>query len=84
MRDFLAGALSLAQAEPFTSAWYALRTEPNVSYIVDAFGSGEDRTRHLQGDIAKALFAKADDLGCPREEIARVYGETGILVELVA
>lgn len=60
--SFLAGALPLAQAEDFTPAWFALRTGPNVFYIVDAFASDGDRTRHLTGDIAKALMANAAEL----------------------
>ena len=59
---FLAGAEPLAQAEAFTPVWFALRTEPNVFYIVDAFASDEDRTKHLTGDIAKALVANAGAL----------------------
>jgi len=59
---FLAGAGPLAEAESFTPVWFALRTEPSVFYIVDAFASDEDRTKHLTGDIAKALMAKAGDL----------------------
>ncbi len=59
---FLASAQPLAQAEAFTPAWFALRASKNVFYIVDAFASDEDRTKHLTGDIAKALMAKAGDL----------------------
>jgi quinol monooxygenase YgiN len=59
---FLAGAQPLAQGESFTPVWFALRTEPNVFYIVDAFANDADRGKHLGGDIAKALMAKAPDL----------------------
>jgi len=59
---FLASAQPLAQAEAFTPAWFALRASKTVFYIVDAFASDEDRTKHLTGDIAKALMAKAADL----------------------
>lgn len=31
-------------------------------YIVDAFASDDDRGKHLTGEIAKALMAKAGDL----------------------
>src|SRR5579862_4066810 len=73
---FLAGAEPLARAESFTPAWFALRTEPKVFYIVDAFASDEDRTRHLSGEIAKALLAKADELLAepPKIEKASVLG----------
>jgi quinol monooxygenase YgiN len=59
---FLAGAQPLAQGEAFTPVWFALRTAPNVFYIVDAFASDEDRGQHLGGEIAKALLAKAGEL----------------------
>jgi len=62
VRAFLAGAQPLAVAESFTPAWFALRTEPNVFYIVDAFASDADRGKHLGGAIAKALMAKAPEL----------------------
>ena len=59
---FLAGALPLAQGEAFTPVWFAFRTSPNTFYIVDAFSSDEDRTKHLTGEIAKALMGKASEL----------------------
>ena len=62
LRAFLAGAEPLAKSEPFTPAWFALRTEPNVFYIVDAFATDADRGKHLSGEIAKALMAKAPEL----------------------
>jgi quinol monooxygenase YgiN len=62
VRAFLAGAEPLAKAEAFTPAWFALRTAKDVFYIVDAFANDADRGKHLTGDIAKALMAKAGDL----------------------
>jgi quinol monooxygenase YgiN len=62
VRAFLAGAEPLAKAEAFTPAWFALRTAKDVFYIVDAFATDADRGKHLTGDIAKALMAKAGDL----------------------
>jgi len=59
---FLAGALPLAQAEAFTPAWFALRSDKSTFWIVDAFASDADRTRHLTGPIAAALMAKAGEL----------------------
>lgn len=59
---FLASAAPLAQREAFTPVWFALRTAPDVFWIVDAFATDEDRSKHLGGDIAKALLAKAPEL----------------------
>jgi quinol monooxygenase YgiN len=76
VRAFLAGAEPLARGEAFTPAWFALRTAPNTFYIVDAFANDGDRTKHLTGDIAKALMAKAADLFAepPAIEKADVLG----------
>ena len=60
--QFLAGALPLARGEVFTPVWFALRTAPNVFYIVDAFANDGDRTKHLTGDIAAALMGNAAEL----------------------
>lgn len=62
LRAFLKSAEPLARAESFTPVWYALRTAPNVFWVVDAFAADEGRTRHLEGDIAAALMAKAPEL----------------------
>jgi quinol monooxygenase YgiN len=77
LRAFLASAEPLAQRESFTPAWLALRSEPRVFYIVDAFANDADRSRHLSGEIAKALMAKASDLLAepPKIEKADVLGK---------
>jgi quinol monooxygenase YgiN len=76
VRAFLAGAEPMARGESFTPAWFALRTAPTVFYIVDAFASDADRSKHLGGDIAKALMAKAPELFAepPAIEKAEVLG----------
>jgi quinol monooxygenase YgiN len=76
VRGFLASAEPLALAEPFTPAWFALRTSKNVFYIVDAFASDADRDKHLGGAIAKALLARASELLAepPAIEKAEVLG----------
>ena len=73
---FLAGAEPLARSESFTPAWFALQTEPNVFYIVDAFANDADRDKHLGGEIARALMAKAGELLAepPKIEKADVLG----------
>jgi quinol monooxygenase YgiN len=73
---FLAGAEPLARAEAFTPAWFALRSASNVFYIVDAFANDDDRGKHLSGEIAKALMAKAGELLAepPKIEKADILG----------
>jgi quinol monooxygenase YgiN len=58
----LTGALPLAQAEPGTVDWYAARTSTTTFWIFDTFGSEDARQAHLNGQIAAALMAKADEL----------------------
>jgi quinol monooxygenase YgiN len=76
LRSFLAGAEGLARSESFTPAWFALRAGKDVFYIVDAFASSADRERHLAGEIAKALMARAAELLAepPKIEHADVLG----------
>jgi quinol monooxygenase YgiN len=59
---FLRSGLPLAQAEPATTAWFALRLGPSTFGIFDAFPDDSGRKAHLAGPIAAALMAKAQDL----------------------
>ena len=60
--EFLKGALELANAEPGTPVWFALRTDSATFWIVDAFPSQVERQAHLAGPIAAALMEHADAL----------------------
>ncbi|MCG8459622.1 MAG: hypothetical protein MI919_25360 [Holophagales bacterium] len=60
--EFLRGALTLAEKEVFTPVWLAMRADDTTFYVVDAFAGESDRQRHLEGDIASALMASADEL----------------------
>ena len=59
---FLKSALPLAQAESQTVRWYAVKLGPSTFGIFDTFADQSGREAHLKGEIAKALFAKADQL----------------------
>jgi quinol monooxygenase YgiN len=59
---FLAGALPLAEQEPATTVWFALRFSKNEFGIFDAFPNEAGRAAHLNGPIAAALMAKASEL----------------------
>lgn len=69
---FLAGALPLARAEEKTTVWYALRSGPTSFAIVDAFADEAGRAAHLDGDIARALLSRADELLASPPDIRRV------------
>jgi quinol monooxygenase YgiN len=60
--NFLKSALPLVNAEPDTTVWYAMQMGPSTFGIFDAFPHEAGRQAHLQGEVAKALFAKADEL----------------------
>ena len=60
--ELLTGALPLAQAEEGTVDWYALRTSETSFWIVDTFETEDARQAHINGQIAAALMAKADEL----------------------
>jgi quinol monooxygenase YgiN len=70
--EFLAGALPLAQAEPDTVTWFAIRLSSNEFGIFDAFPDDKGRTAHLNGPIAKALMANAADLLSEPPKIEKV------------
>ena len=59
---FLASALPLAQQEAGTETWFAWRIGASTFGIFDTFGEEAGRTAHLEGPIAAALMAKAEEL----------------------
>ena len=65
----LTGALPLAQAESGTVAWYAARTSATTFWIFDTFATEDARQAHINGEIAAALMAKADELLAEPPEI---------------
>ncbi|HST26266.1 MAG TPA: antibiotic biosynthesis monooxygenase [Gaiellaceae bacterium] len=67
--DLLTAALALAEAEPGTVDWYAARTSPTTFWIFDTFGTEDARQAHINGPIAAALMAKADELLAAPPEI---------------
>ena len=59
---FLRSGLPLAEAEPATTAWFALRMGSSTFGIFDVFPDESGRQAHLAGPIAEALMAQASDL----------------------
>jgi len=62
VEDFLATGLELANQEATTPIWFALKLSPTIFGVFDAFENEAGRQAHLQGPIAQALMAKADEL----------------------
>ena len=60
--DFLKSAQALAEKEQRTVTWYAMKLGGPRFGIFDTFADEQGREAHMNGEIAKALFAKARDL----------------------
>ena len=60
--DFLKSAVPLVEAEPATTAWFAVRLGPTTFAIFDAFPDAAGRSAHLAGPVAAALMKHAPDL----------------------
>ena len=72
VESFLKSGLALAQAEPQTTAWFAIKLGPSTFGIFDAFPGESGRQAHLSGPIAAALMAKAADLLAEAPSIEKV------------
>ena len=60
--SFLAGALPLVEDEPGTVNWYGFRISDSEFGIFDTFEDEDGRQAHLNGKVAEALMANADEL----------------------
>lgn len=60
--DLLTGARQLAEQEAGTVTWYAWQMGPTSFGIFDTFDDEDGRKAHLDGPIAAALVANADEL----------------------
>jgi quinol monooxygenase YgiN len=71
VEEFLKSAQPLAEREPGTLSWYAIKMGPGKYGIFDTFADENGRNAHLNGEIAKALFAKAKELFSKPPDIAK-------------
>ena len=62
LAGFLASALPLAQGEPETTAWFAIKIDDSTFGIADFFPAATGRQAHLDGPIAAALLQRAEEL----------------------
>jgi len=60
--EFLESALPMAEDEDGTTTWFAVRFDETNFGIFDTFPDEDGRRAHLDGDIAAALFDRADEL----------------------
>lgn len=70
--DFLKSAQALAEREEGTTSWYAVKISPSRFGIFDTFADDKGRDAHLNGEIAKALFGKAQELFVKQPEVHKI------------
>src|SRR5665213_4368702 len=62
VQEFLKSARPLVLQEAGTTTWYAIKMGGARYGIFDTFPNDADRKAHLTGEVAKALFARAEEL----------------------
>lgn len=72
VEEFLKSAQPLAVQEEGTIRWYAFKVGPSTFGIFDTFADEKGRSAHLNGDIAKALLANAEELLSTHPQIEMV------------
>jgi quinol monooxygenase YgiN len=53
---------TMSKDEPKTVNWYGVKVGPGMYGVFDTFDDESGRDAHMNGEIAKALIAKAPDL----------------------
>src|ERR1700734_299017 len=69
---FLKQGAELAKKELGTVTWYALKEGEGRYGIFDTFNDEAGRDAHLNGEIAKALMAKASELFSEPPKIPKI------------
>lgn len=69
---FLKQGAQLAKSEPGTTTWYGIRHADGTYAVFDTFDDEAGRDAHLNGAIARALMAKADELFANAIQIHRM------------
>ena len=72
VENFLLGSLSVVQAEPATTEWFAIRLGPSTFGIFDTFPDEAGRQAHLAGRLAQALKDRAAELFAKPPAIEKV------------
>jgi quinol monooxygenase YgiN len=69
---FLEDAVKLANKENQTLSWYSFRINKDTFGIFDTFNDDSGREAHLNGEIAKALMGRTDELLINTPDIQKV------------
>jgi quinol monooxygenase YgiN len=72
VEEFLKSAQALAEKEQETVTWYAVKLGGAKFGIFDTFADEKGRNAHLNGEIAKALFGKAQELFVKEPQVHKI------------
>ena len=72
VETFLQSAGPMVEAETGTTTWFAFKIGPATFGIFDTFKNEVGRAAHINGEVAKALFARAEELFVTPPEIKTV------------
>jgi quinol monooxygenase YgiN len=72
VEEFLKSAHPMAEQEPGTTTWYAVKLGPARFGIFDTFRDEAGRDAHLSGKIAEALMANAGELLAKAPQIEKL------------
>jgi quinol monooxygenase YgiN len=70
--ELLKSAAPLAAAEVRTTTWFAFKLGPATFGIFDTFNDEQGRSAHVNGEVAKALFARAEEVFVTAPQIQMV------------
>ena len=69
---FLKQGAEMSRAEAGTVAWYGIKEDDGAYAVFDTFDDEAGRDAHMNGAIAKALMAKADELFSNKLQIHKI------------
>jgi quinol monooxygenase YgiN len=69
---FLKQGAEMSKKEAGTVTWYGLKEDEGLYSVFDTFSDEAGRNAHLNGEIAKALMAKASELFAEAPKIHRI------------
>jgi quinol monooxygenase YgiN len=69
---FLKQGAEMSKAEAGTVSWYGLKETEGHYSVFDTFNDEKGRDAHLNGEIAKALMAKANELFAEAPRINKI------------
>ena len=69
---FLKQGAQMSKAEAGTVSWYGIKEDDGAYAVFDTFDDEAGRDAHLNGDIAKALMARADELFSNKLQIHKI------------